>query len=282
MSRSKKLFEAAYQGIEGAYSQEAIFRYYGHEVATCGCATFEEVIEKVEYGVAKFGFLPAENSAAGTIVQTYDLLLDSTLSILGEYYLPIHHNLMIHPENKQEKIDVIYSHPQALAQCAHFIKRYNYRAEAVWDTAGSAQKIRSENLVYAAAIASKQAAEAYRLKIIAANIEDLAHNTTRFFILGKQPTRPAEKNKTSLLFSSKHEPGALLKCLQVFADRKINLTKIESRPDRRHPWHYIFYLDFEGHVEDPVVEQALLHLLKQATLVKILGSYPMGDKYENF
>ena len=224
--------------------------------------------------------MPAENSVAGTIVQTFDLLLESNVSIIGEYYLPIHHNLLILPENKEEKITTVFSHPQALAQCANFLKRYGYKAEAVWDTAGSAQKIRNETLINAASIASKYAADVYQLKIIASNIEDMAHNTTRFFILSKKPATPAHKNKTSLLFSSKHEPGALMNCLQEFASQKINLTKIESRPDRRHPWHFIFYLDFVGHVEDEPVEQALLYLLKQAILVKILGSYPMGNTNE--
>ncbi|HHM24157.1 MAG TPA: ACT domain-containing protein, partial [Bacteroidetes bacterium] len=122
------------------------------------------------------------------------------------------------------------------------------------------------------------AAKVYGLKVLASNIEDLEHNTTRFFVLSKQGGEKARRNKTSILFTSRHEPGALVNCLQEFSSRGINLTKIESRPDRRRPWHYVFYLDFEGHLEDPPVEQALLSLLKRATLVKILGSYPMGDK----
>ena len=280
MPSKRKSVHAAYQGIDGAYSQEAIFRYFGKKVTTCGCEAFDGVIEKVELGEANYGFMPAENSVAGTIVQTFDLLLDSNLSIIGEYYLPIHHNLMILPENENKKVDIVYSHPQGLAQCAHFLKRSGYKSEAAWDTAGSAKKIRDENLVNAAAIASKQAAEAYQLKVIASNVEDVIHNTTRFFILGKKPAKPADQNKTSILFSSKHESGALMNCLSEFAERGLNLTKIESRPDRQHAWHYIFYLDFEGHIEDPTVEQALLNLLKQATLVKIMGSYPKGIKDE--
>ncbi|HDL18841.1 MAG TPA: prephenate dehydratase [Bacteroidetes bacterium] len=279
MKSEKEVYSAAYQGIDGAYSQEAIFSYFGEKVKTCGCETFDEVIKKVELDEAKTGFLPAENSVAGTIVQTFDLLLESNLSITGEFYLPIHHNLLVLPDVDEKSIHTIYSHPQALAQCAQFIKRAGYHSQAVWDTAGSAREIRQKKITDGAAIASSQAAEAYQLKILTSNIEDVVHNTTRFFILGKHTAKPAEKNKTSLLFSTRHEPGSLMRCLQQFARREINLTKIESRPDRLHPWHYIFYLDFEGHVEDPVIEQALLHLLKQATLVKILGSYPMGEKY---
>lgn len=280
MSLKTGIYQAAYQGIDGAFSQEAIFRYFGKKVKTLGCETFDEVIQKVEFGTAKFGFMPAENSVAGTIVQTFDLLLDSNLNITGEFYLPIHHNLMVLPENQNKAIKIVFSHPQGLAQCAQFINRQGYKPEAVWDTAGSAQKIRKEKLQDCAAIASKQAAAAYKLKIIASNIEDMEHNTTRFFILGKKSPKPAEKNKTSILFSTKHEPGALVKCLRQFSDRKLNMTKIESRPDRHHPWHYIFFLDFEGHIDDPPIAEALLYLLKSATLVKILGSYPLGDKYE--
>ncbi len=278
MNKKPTAYKAAYQGIDGAYSQEAVFQYFGEKVSTLGCTTFEEVVAAVERGVADYGFLPAENSAAGTIVQTYDLLLESTLSIVGEYYLPVHHNLMIHPDANLEDVEVVYSHPQALAQCAQTIKRFRMRPEATWDTAGSAKKLREEGLTHAAAIASAYAAQVYELKIVAAGIEDLDHNTTRFFILSKKPAAAARAHKTSILFSSKNEPGALVNCLQEFSSRRINLTKIESRPDRRHPWNYIFYLDFEGHIEDPPVEQALLNLLKRATLVKILGSYPMGDK----
>ncbi|MEE9170951.1 MAG: prephenate dehydratase [bacterium] len=271
-------YRAAYQGIDGAYSQEAIFRYFSEKVPTCGCANFEDVVAKVESGEAEFGFMPAENSIAGTIVQTYDLLLESTLSIIGEFYLPIHHNLMILPETNLDKVETVYSHPQALAQCAQSIRRFGLRPEAAWDTAGSAKKLREEALHNAAAIAGKQAAESYKLKCVASNIEDLDHNTTRFFILGKQAAKPGPQNKTSILFTTRHAPGELLAALKEFSDRKINLTKIESRPDRRHPWHYIFYLDVEGYLEDSPLEAAMFQLLKRARMVKILGSYPRGDQ----
>ncbi len=278
MTPHSKSWVAAYQGIDGAFSQEAIFSYFNKQVPTCGLPTFDDVIEQVEAGEAQYGFLPAENSITGTIVQTYDLLLQSNLCIIGEYYLPIHHNLMILPDSNLESIQRVFSHPQALAQCAQYLKRLNTRTEVVWDTAGSAQKIRQENLADAAAIASHQAAKAYQLKIVAANIEDIVHNTTRFFVLSKQSAKAASHNKTSILFSVKHQPGSLVDCLQVFSAQGLNLSKIESRPDRQHPWHYIFYLDFEGHIDDPIVNQVLLHLLKRATMVKILGSYPLGDK----
>ncbi|HHM24297.1 MAG TPA: bifunctional chorismate mutase/prephenate dehydratase, partial [Bacteroidetes bacterium] len=133
----KKSYVAAYQGIDGAYSQEAVFEYFGKEVPTLGCASFDEVVAAVESGEAQYGFLPAENSAAGTIVQTYDLLRESNLLIVGEHYLPVHHHLMVLPEVRLEDVKVVYSHPQALAQCAQTIRRFGFRAEATWATAGS-------------------------------------------------------------------------------------------------------------------------------------------------
>jgi len=280
LTNQSQSYRAAYQGIDGAYSQEAIHQYFKKQVHTIGCSTFEEVVRTVESGKAEYAFMPAENSIAGTIVQTFDLLLESTLSIIGEFYLPIHHNLMALPETHLKDIESVYSHPQALAQCAESIKRFGLKPIVDWDTAGSAKRILEESLQKAAAIAGNYAAEVYELQLLASNIEDIDHNTTRFFILSKQTSKRSKRNKTSILFTTRHAPGALVASMKEFSDRKINLTKIESRPDRKHPWHYIFYLDFEGHIEDPSVEKAMLNILKRAQMVKILGSYPCGDQHE--
>lgn len=273
---AQKTYQAAYQGIAGAYSQEAIFRYFDDKVSTKGCEHFDEVVRLVEDDIAEYGFMPAENSIAGTIVQTYDLLLESTLNIIGEFYLPIHHNLMVLQEVDLKNVKKVYSHPQALAQCEQTIKQLGLRAEAAWDTAGSAKRLREETLREAAAIAGHQAAEVYDLKIVASNIEDLYHNTTRFFILSKKDPKPSRQHKTSILMTTKNAPGALVAGLRELAERNINLSKIESRPDRRQPWHYIFYLDFDGHIDDPPVKEAMIQLLKKSEMVKILGSYPSG------
>ena len=266
----------AYQGEKGAYSEEAIIQCFGSEVDTCGFETSEEVVEAVQANKAEFGFLPAENSIAGTITQTYDLLLESKLTIVGEYYFRIHHNLLALPGVSIAEITNVYSHPHALAQCQQFLKKYSLKPLPEWDTAGSARKIRQENLLTSAAIASKRAAQIHNLQVLFESIEDVSHNTTRFFILGKGEVARAEKSKTSILFSVRDTPGALLHCLEVFATYGLNLTKIESRPERNRPWHYIFYLDFEGYIEDQPVEQALVQLLKRALFVKVLGSYPEG------
>jgi len=273
---------AAFQGEPGAYSEEAILRYFGREVPTRGYPTFEEVIHSVESGEAEYGFLPAENSIAGTVASSYDLLLDSRLTIAGEVYCPVHHNLLAIPGTSLEAVEVVYSHPQALDQCRHFIRRRGFRAIPEFDTAGSARRIAQEKPSNAAAIASKRAAVLYELQILAESIEDVPGNTTRFFVLSK-PVRSrkelprAERNKTSILFTLRHQPGELYRALGEFAERGINLTKIESRPEKTRPWHYIFYIDLEGHIEDPPVEKALLALLKRAVFLKVLGSYPAGD-----
>jgi len=269
-------WKAAFQGVPGAYSEEAIIKYFGEEVPTKGFPTFEEAFAAVQEGQAELGFLPAENSTAGTITKTYDLLFDSNLSIVGEFFLRIHHNLLALPGAELSEIQKVYSHPQGLAQCQGFLKKHAFEPVVEFDTAGSARKIRDENLKGAAAIASARAAEVYGLDILEKNIEDFATNTTRFFILSKGQAQPGEKNKTSIVFSIRHEPGELLRCLEEFATRAINLTKIESRPEKDRPWHYVFYLDFEGYVEDPPVEKALVNLLKRAIFVKVLGSYPVG------
>lgn len=268
--------KAVFQGVPGAYSEEAIMKYFRGEVPTLGLPTFDETFAAVEKDQAELGFLPAENSTAGTITQTYDLLLDSKLTIAGEFFLRIHHNLMALPETRLEDIRIVYSHPQGLAQCQEFLKKHHFKPVVEFDTAGSAKKIHDEKIRHAAAIASARAADVYGLSILAKNIEDFATNTTRFFILSKRQNKQAKKNKTSIVFSVRHEPGELLRCLQEFAGRNINLTKIESRPEKDHPWHYVFYLDFEGYIEDPPVEKALLNLLKRAIFVKVLGSYPVG------
>ena len=271
-----KSCQAAYQGEKGAYSEEAIIQYFGSEVSTCGFETCGEVLDAVQNDRAKLGFLPAENSIAGTITQTYDLLLESKLTIVGEYYFRIHHNLLALPGVTIAEIDRVYSHPQALAQCQQFLKKYSLKPMPEWDTAGGARKLRRENLPTAAAIASQRAAKIHNLQVLFESIEDVSHNTTRFFILGKNESLRTKKSKTSILFSVRDNPGELLRCLEVFATHGLNLTKIESRPERNRPWHYIFYLDFEGHVEDAPVEQALVQLLKRASFVKVLGSYPEG------
>jgi len=264
----------AFQGECGAFSEEAIRQHFGSDVTTLPCRSFEDIFAVVNEGRADFGTAPVENSVAGSINKTYDLLLEHDLKVWGEIFLRVRHNLMAPPETTLETISEVRSHPQALAQCERFLNRHGWRAKPWYDTAGSAKDLAQNPAPGVAVIASKLAAEIYNLKILAPGIEDMAFNYTRFFVIGRGEPPRSEKAKTSLVFATAHSPGALADCLNEFASRGINLTKLESRPRRNRPWHYVFYLDFEGHWQDEKQREALLALLARAAFVKLLGSYP--------
>lgn len=265
-----------YQGEPGAYSEEALLKFF-REAVPIPCEDFVRTVSRVKEGLAEFCILPVENSLTGSIAKTYDLLLESELPIYGETIHKVSHNLLALSGTRAREIKYVHSHPQALAQCERYLKRKGFLPVPELDTAGSAKKIKGKNENISACIASRRAAEIYGLEVLEGEIEDLPWNYTRFFILSKNPPQKGKKSKTSIVFSVHHRPGELASCLNIFAEREINLTKIESRPDRKSPWHYLFYLDFEGHTEDEKVEKALALLLKRAHFVKILGSYPMGE-----
>jgi prephenate dehydratase len=264
----------AYQGEPGAYSQEAIFQHFGSQVNTLPCQTFEEIFAAVETGKATLGLLPIENSSAGSINQSYDLLLDSDLRITAEVKLRVRHCLLTPPGSKLAEIRRVRSHPQALAQCARYLKTRNWEAVPAYDTAGAARELAASAETGTAAIASALAGQIYGLELLDMGIEDSPDNTTRFFLLGREEPAPVKHNKTSIVFATTHTPGALYNSLGEFASRGINLTKIESRPRRNRPWHYVFYVDLEGHWQDANVHRALSGLLTRSAFVKLLGSYP--------
>ena len=264
----------AFQGEDGAFSQEAIFETFGGETQTVACRTFDEVFRAVETGRANLGMLPIENSTAGAINQSYDLLLDRDLRIVSEVIFRVRLTLMTPNDMAMADIKRVYSHPQALAQSEHYIAAHGWQPIAVYDTAGSARQLAAAPEKDAAAIASETAARLYGLRVLERGIEDLHNNHTRFFVIGHDESPRAEKCKTSIIFATRHTPGALYACLGHFASRGINLAKLESRPDRRRAWHYVFYLDFEGHREDALCRDALNDLLGKASFLKVLGSYP--------
>lgn len=270
----KKNKTIAFQGEDGAYSQEAIFKTFGAKTSTLPCHTFEDIFHAVESGRADLGTLPIENSTAGAINQSYDLLLDRDLKISGEVIFRVRHALLAHNRVLLKNIRRVYSHPQALAQCERFIASRGWEAISVYDTAGAARQLATSREPDAAAIASETSARLYGLRILAKSVEDLSNNFTRFFVIGKSELPRGKKSKTSIVFATKHIPGALYDCLGYLASRNINLTKIESRPDRRHPWHYVFYVDFEGHREDTICREMLDDLRGKASFLKVLGSYP--------
>ena len=264
----------AFQGELGAYSEEAAVSFFGAGVQVKPCERLEDVFRAVEQDDVQFGIAPIENSLEGSISKTYDLLLDSSLKVCGEIELKVSHCLIANPGVTLDSIKRIYSHPQALGQCQAFIKHLNCELIPTYDTAGSVKMINEKRITDGAAIASTRAAEIYRMKIINCGIEDNPNNFTRFFILAKEDAPPSGNDKTSVVFSVKHKPGALFSFLEELAVKNINLTKIESRPTRQKPWEYNFYLDFEGHREDRAPREALEKLQDYTIFIKVLGSYP--------
>ena len=264
----------AFQGERGAYSEEASHQFFGTSVETQPCRSFEGVFEAVESGAAEYGMLPVENSTAGSINRAYDLLLDHDLRVWGEMFLRVRHALLVPAGTTLDDVRRVRSHPHALAQCDRYLSNRGWASEPAYDTAGSARNLADQPEPGVAAIASRLAGQLYELEELAYGIEDSLYNYTRFFILSHDAPSRAQRNKTSIVFCARHEPGALYECMGEFAKRRVNLTKLESRPRLDHPWQYIFYLDFEGHCQDPESEAALMGVLRRSSFVKLLGSYP--------
>lgn len=272
MSAKQASPSMSYQGVAGANSEMACLQFNKNAKAV-GYHSFQNVFEAALKGETDYACLPVENSLAGSINQTYDLLTDSALHVVGEQVVRVHHCLMVQPGVKLSDIKRVYSHPQALAQCQAFIEKHGFEAVTDFDTAGAAKLLSENGGEGKAAIATKRAAEIYGLEVLAENIEDTDFNYTRFFILGPdEAEKAATMSKTSLVLATKHKPGDLVACLELF--RGLNMTKLESRPRRDKPWSYLFYIDIEGHIEDENVQRALTGLMRKAAYVKYLGSYP--------
>ena len=266
----------AYQGEPGAYSEAAALQFGGPNAETLPCKSFDEVFEAVVKKRATHGVVPLENSIGGTIHRNYDLLLEHELSISGEVELDVVHCLQALPGTKLEEVTVVYSHPQALAQCERYLKDLGVTVEAVYDTAGGAKLVSEQKLTTAAALASRRAAEVFGLEVLQEAVQDYEYNITRFAIIGGQPA--ADGNKTTIVFALPSTPGALFKALSVFALRDINLTKLESRPLRGRPWEYLFYVEVEARRDDLICARALTHLAEFARWTRVLGTYKGADK----
>ena len=277
-SAAQSAVRIAFQGEPGAYSEAALLEsaVINHLPlpVPVPCASFEEVFSAVEQGDCQFGFIPIENSLAGSIHRNYDLLLQHNLHVVGEHYLRVAHCLLACPDTPLAEIRKVISHPQALAQCEQYLRNLGVAIESAYDTAGSARLVSQRRDCSVAAIASRRAAEIYGLTILAENIEDNPANFTRFLKISRQPVEPGLDAKTSIVFSLKNVPGSLFRGMGVFALRDIDLTKIESRPLAGKPWEYFFYIDFAGSTQDVVVQRALAHLEELALFLRILGSYP--------
>lgn len=265
--------KVAFQGEPGAYSEQAVFNYFGN-VETRPCESFDVVFDSVVSGECENGLIPIENSLAGSIHQNYDLLLRHDLHIVGEYLLRVQHCLIVLPGVKKEDIRKAISHPQALGQCAAYLRSHAIKPQQAYDTAGSVKMLKESAARDTAAIASRRAAELYGMEILEEGIEDNAENYTRFLAITRENVQPQGEAKTSIVFTLKNQPGALFKALSVFALRDIDLTKIESRPLQGKPWEYLFYIDFMGATHEDTVRKALDHLSEYALMTRVLGSYP--------
>jgi chorismate mutase/prephenate dehydratase len=263
----------AFQGERGAYSESAVYTFFGASVEVKPCRDLAEVFENVDKQETQYGVVPVENSLEGSVNQTYDLFLTHDLKVCGEIILRVSHCLIANPSTSLEAVKAVYSHPQALAQCRNFLEHLGRELIPTYDTAGSVKMLKEKGLKDAAAVASERAAELYGMKILAREIEDNPANYTRFFVLSKEDSPVTGRDKTSIIFSAAHTPGSLYTALGEFAKRNINLTRIESRPTKQKPWEYNFYLDFEGHRGEARCAEALKALEKSAAFVKILGSY---------
>jgi prephenate dehydratase len=264
----------AFQGEHGAFSEEAILLGLGPETSRTPCRTFQEICLAVATDRVEAGLLPVENSTTGSIHTSYDLLLENELHIIGEFILPVRECAMLPPGVEVDTVRQVISHPQALEQCARWISTQHWEAVPVYDTAGAARILAQEKRPDRAAIASETAAKIYGLNIIARSIQDIQENYTRFLLLSKENRPIGRPAKTSLIFATAHKPGALHACLNELAQRGINLNKIESRPDRKKPWHYLFYMEFEGDTSDPRVAEALEAMRSHTEFLRQLGSYP--------
>jgi chorismate mutase/prephenate dehydratase len=266
----------AYLGPAATFTHLACLQRFGSSTPTRPMNSIKAVFEAVEKETADFGIVPVENSIEGIVNHTLDLFLDSPLLIYGEILLEVSHALMS-KSGKIKAIRRIYSHPHAVAQCARFLEaRFpNIPVLEVGSTAMAAQKVASEPS--SAAIASELAARLYRLKIIQNRIEDYSNNMTRFLIISKKVAKRTGRDKTSILFSIKDRSGGLHEILRPFADAGINLTRIESRPSKKRPWEYLFYIDLIGHQEEASLQTVLEQIKEKALFVKVFGSYPMAE-----
>lgn len=270
----------AFQGAPGAYSHiagEHFFSEYEGELQFQGHTGFGPTLEAVATGAADYAMLPVENTTAGSITEAYDLLARMDLSVVGEEVLRVEHCLVGFENVGVQEIRHVYSHPQALAQCSVFLSGLrDCTVQSFVDTAASVKKVADERDPSQAAIASERAAALYGLSVIARNLENQIGNYTRFMVVARAPLRFDERIrcKTSLIFSTRHEEGALVRCLNVLADQGLNLTKLESRPRPNSPFEYLFTVDFEGNIETEEVQRALEQIRAHTNFLKVLGSYP--------
>ena len=269
------MIHVSFQGERGAYSEAAAISFFNEKIETVPLPTFAEVLDSTQNDKTEYSILPVENSIEGSVGESNDLLYETTLNAVGEKYQKIQHCLI--GFDSLEKIDTVYSHPQALGQCRKFIQKNNFKTIPTYDTAGSVKIIKELKKENIACIASREASEIFQVPVIMEDIADNPKNYTRFLILSKKKAEESQKDKTSIVFSIKHEPGALNHIIEKISEYGINLTKIESRPKKSTVWEYNFYVDFEGHENNSRVKEMLENIKQKTLFLKILGSYPVAE-----
>jgi prephenate dehydratase len=264
----------AYQGESGAYSERAVLALFP-DAEPMPCETIRLAFSRVTSNEADFGVVPVENSQAGSVNETYELLLRSSLvKITGEVVLRVDHALLASPGTRLEGIRRAYSHWQALAQCEEFLTAHRIDPVPVHDTAGGARLVSERAATDEAAIASVEAGTRLGLSVLAEHIQTYPDNFTKFAVIGTREARLGIPNKTSVVMAGDDRPGSLLRSLKPLADAGVNLTKLESRPRRGTPFEYVFYIDLDGSVDDPHVATALDEVRLHTSMLKVLGSYP--------
>ncbi len=270
MNRAKVVF----QGVEGAYSFTAMHSFFGESIENFNVETWRDAMEAIKNGDADYAVLPIENSTAGIVADIYDLLVEYHHSIVGEQIIQVDHALMGVPNSTLEDIKTVYSHPQALAQCKKFLLRHpEWEARSYINTAMAAKKVKEDNDMTQAAIASPYAAQCFGLQILKPHVFSSQHNATRFIIVGKREIYEEGAGKISICFEIPHESGSLYNILSHFIYNNLNMTKIESRPIPERSWEYRFFVDFEGNLEDAAVKNALFGIKEEASNMRILGNY---------
>jgi chorismate mutase/prephenate dehydratase len=271
----EKRVTVAYLGPTGTFSEEAVFKQFGSAIETLPCSSIDEVFRATEAGTADFGVVPVENSSEGAVNRTLDLLLATTTVISGEVSIPVQHSLMT-ASGSMDGVTVVCAHSQALAQCQVWLNLHhpNIERRAVASNAEAARMASADPTV--AAIASEMAGEQYKLGVVQAHIQDDPHNRTRFVVIGKLHTNPSGRDHTSLVLAVPNKAGAVYSLLAPVTKHGVSMTRFESRPARIGTWEYYFYVDVEGHIQDPKVARALEELKDNAAFFKVLGSYPVS------
>lgn len=266
----------AFLGPEATFTHEATKRHFGMSARLSPRSTIPEVFSDVERGRSEYGVVPIENSTEGVVNHTLDSFMQSELSICAEVLLEVSHHLL-NRSGTTAGITKVYSHPQALAQCRGWLAQ-NLPGVALVDVSSTARaaQLAAED-ASAAAISSDLAASLYGLRVAASHLEDMRGNMTRFLVIGRDAPTPTGVDRTSIMFALKDEPGILFRALKPFADRGINMSRIESRPSRRRAWDYLFFIDLGGHQAEPAVAEAVAALSETCEFIKVLGSYPAGN-----